>query len=157
MKKILSSVVALLAMSMAMVSCGDDNFADPTYTDVSDKAVGVYVGELSTQDASAPLVGDNLKVTITHNVDEPGVNTVTLEGTVTNSSNSKSYTINDTRTMNAILANGSYVLTNPLNSLTFGKITGNTIEYTVKMTPAGKLNAVGKFYTVRAEKISNGE
>lgn len=157
MKKILSSVVALLAMSMAMVSCGDDNFADPTYTDVSDKAVGVYVGELSTQDASAPLVGENLKVTVTRDGDVAGVNIVTLEGTVTNSSNNRSFTVSDTRTMNAILANGSYVLTNPLNSLSFGKITGNTIEYTVKMTPAGKLNAVGKFYTVRAEKISNGE
>lgn len=154
MKKILFSIIALATVSLAMVSCGDDdNFAEPGNADVSALASGTYVGTLTTQDETAPLTGEDLTVTVTNDEGVARVNTVTLTGTVTNSSNGRSFELNDTKTYNSALANGSYMLVNPKLAFTYGKITGDEIEYTLKITPAGKVTAAGKFYTVVAKRV----
>lgn len=152
MKKILLSIFALATVAVAMVSCGDDNYAEPGSADVSRSAEGVYIGELTTEDETAPLTGEDLTITVTCEDGLTRANIVTLEGTVTNSSTGKSYEISDTKTFNTALANGSYVLTNPKNALSYGKITGEEFHYTLKLTPAGKMTAAGKFYTVKAKR-----
>ena len=157
MKKILFSFIALAAVSLAKVSCGDENFAEPGNADVSPQAAGTYVGDLSTKDETAPLVGQNLTVTVTYDESIERVNTVTVSGTVTNSSTSRDYELLDTKTFNTSLANGSYVLTNSKNALSFAKITGDEIHYTLKLTPAGKMTAAGKFYTIVAKRVVQAE
>jgi ABC-type oligopeptide transport system substrate-binding subunit len=153
MKKILLSIFALATVAVAMVSCGDDNYAEPGNSDVSALASGIYVGNLTTQDETAPLTGEDLTVTVTNDEGVERVNTVTLTGTVTNPNNGRSFSINDTKTFNSMLANGSYLLTNPKIALAFGKVIGDEIQYTVKITPAGKITAAGKFYTVVAKRV----
>ena len=152
MKKILLSIFALATVAVAMVSCGDENYVEPGSADVSRNAEGVYIGELTTEDETAPLVGEGLTITVTCEDELTRANIVTLEGTVTNSSTGRDYDISDTKTFNTALANGSYVLTNPTNALSYGKITGDEIHYTLKLTPAGKMTAAGKYYTVVAKR-----
>lgn len=154
MKKIIFGIIALATVSLAMVSCGDDdNYAEPGNADVSALASGIYVGNLTTQDETAPLTGEDLTVTVTNDEGVERVNTVTISGTVTNSTNGRSFTVSDTRTFNSSLANGSYMLVNPKIAFVYGKITGDEIHYTLKITPAGKVTAAGKFYTIVAKRV----
>lgn len=154
MKKILFLSLAWF-LAFIFVSCSDDN---DTRTDASVLVKGTYSGtELTTEDETAVLTmnPDGLKITVEkYEAENTQASTVTISGTVSNSSTGRDYSINESFVMNTSKANNGYLLVSSTQNLMYCRIDGNTLICYLKMTNAGAIKAAGKVYTLSAIKVA---
>ncbi len=155
MKKILFSTLALVAVAFGFVSCGDDD--DNTRTDASYPVTGTYVStDFIPDESSYPLTAEegSLTITVTKvDTENTQADKVEISGKVVNSSTKAERTVSGSYVMNASKYNDSYLLVAGKNSTLIGcRVVGDELRCHLKLTPAGKITAVGKFYTIVAKK-----